>query len=129
MLPSEIAKLLAYAQVLDRRLGDVDEFKVYAWKDSLHPDMPFELARSFVSKHYSQKGEMLMPYILNDAFRIHRNSQVQREMLPEPDPVDPEIAAKYLQTIRETLKSSFMPPDANLRGEKIESERILDPEN
>ena len=114
MLLSEAIKILTYIQSLDRRIGDIDEFKAQAWKDVLHPDLDFDKARGFIVTHYARSGDCIMPYHINEAFKGYRNAEANRFALPEPEQVaDPETTLKRIAELRAKLKPTDTPSETS----------------
>ena len=112
MLLSEAIKILTYIQSLDRRIGDIDEFKAQAWKDVLHPELDFDKARGFIVTHYARSGDCIMPYHINEAFKGYRNAEANRFALPEPEQVaDPETTLKRIAELRAMIKPSDAPDE------------------
>lgn len=112
---------------MDRRIGEINEFKAQAWKDALNPNLTFEIAREFIAKHYSRSGDCIMPYHINEAFRTQRNAEANRAELENTLPADPATAQKYLDQMRSIFRSvdaHFEPPASLQTSEEAGVEGI-----
>jgi hypothetical protein len=102
----EAAQLLTAAALLDARLRETDQqmlaMKSVQWSETLSYDMPLDFAHQAVRKHYSSSDVVLTPSVLNQAWKVERNRQIeqqerrQREAnqgVPMPDDVRKQLVA------------------------------------
>lgn len=107
MKKSEVAALFAVIIFYDARV-QFDEGKLIAWHMALDEDMTFEFGRSAVIKHYADTTTAIMPAMINEKWRSHKQlqrdiarSENQRlqmqavESVPIPEDVKRELLEKF----------------------------------
>jgi hypothetical protein len=108
---SEVAQLFAYCCLFDTRL-QADEGRILAWDSALYPDMEFEFAKEFVSRHYMIEDKLIAPVHFNKGWIRHGEREKERlrteEYMLELEQskvkaASPEQVNFYLIQIRETL--------------------------
>lgn len=108
---SEVAQLFAYCCLFDTRL-QADEGRILAWDSALYPDMTFEFAKEFVSRHYMNEDKLIAPVHFNKGWMRHEEREKERLRTEQymleleqnkATAASPEIVNFYLSQIREAL--------------------------
>ena len=108
---SEVAQLFAYCCLFDMRL-QADEGRILAWDAALNPEMTFQFAKDFVSRHYSNDDKVIAPVYFNKEWVRHQEREkerlrTQQYMLEMKEAgakaATPEQVNFYLRQIREVL--------------------------
>jgi len=117
---SEVAQLFAYCCLFDTRL-QADEGRILAWDSALYPDMTFEFAKEFVSRHYMNEDRLIAPVYFNKEWLRHlerkrEERRTQEYMLEMAEgksrAATPEQVNFYMSQIRAVLSKGK--PDADM---------------
>jgi hypothetical protein len=117
---SEVAQLFAYCCLFDTRL-QADEGRILAWDAALYPDMKFEFAKDFVSRHYMNEDRLIAPVNFNKEWLRHierereqrRTQEYMLEMAEgKSNAATPEQVNFYMSQIRAVFSKGN--PDADM---------------
>lgn len=129
MNTEQAAAVLAKCAAFDNRKPSAAV--VHAWAEALHPDMSVNDALEFVSEHYAETNQWLMPADLNRAFRKRRRQRL--DAVPDaayplpPANVSPVNYLTFTRTVRRSIGAGLSPMDAAmLAHDSIGSKELTD---